>query len=735
MKELIYSWFFMKKKSIRTRIFRLILLGSLTMFVVVGAVVVYGLFTMNNVFTSQSEVLSGTTANYIEKVTSQQIADRLTDVAHTRADSIETELWTITNDTNYLVSGVENILQHPEYYAGRQLPDPRFQPIKSGEVYLHEGARLQAVGVTPELQREISLVSQAAAYIEPMARKYRQYESSLFLGSKHGYIIAADNAPGKEYIHMTEEFLQTYEPTERGWYKNTQDHGTITFHDIYVGADGYPSFTCSAPYEDNDGFAGVVAIACSVKSISDIMNDSLLGDSGISFVMNNKGNIMLSTSHEGPLSDVEGTNLLHNDNVSLSNTAVKMIAGEKGWQIVELDGEEYFLAFAPMPQINWSFGTMVSKNEVMSPVVMARETIVSQVNSFRDVMKSHLVNIVLVTIFCLWSALVLLYHMSNWLTNMFVGPIKKLIVGVKEIADGHLEKKVNVKTGDELESLADAFNNMTDKLQNYMEHLTKVTMEKEHIATELAVATNIQESMLPHIFPFAPEHEEFDIYATMQAAKEVGGDFYDFYMVDDEHLLVTIADVSGKGVPAALFMVIAKTMLKNSVISMASEKDLAKVMARTNDQLCQNNDAMMFVTAFMGILNLTNGKFTYVNAGHNPPVIYRAGEKHFEFIEVERNFVMGGMDGIDYKGQELTLGEGDRLVLYTDGVTEALNEAKELFGEKRLLEALNNINAGEKDAQELLLELKKVLNDYVGDAEQSDDMTMLALVFDGKTKA
>ncbi len=182
-------------------------------------------------------------------------------------------------------------------------------------------------------------------------------------------------------------------------------------------------------------------------------------------------------------------------------------------------------------------------------------------------------------------------------------------------------------------------------------------------------------------------------------------------------------------------MVIAKTMLKNSVLSMDSVKSLADVMDRTNDQLCQNNDAMMFVTAFMGILNLTTGQFNYINAGHNPPVLYKADENRFEFMPVARNFVMGGMDNIAYKSQELTLCKGDRLVLYTDGVTEALNDSKELFGEERLLDTLNKTKVNENSAQNLLLELEQVLNDYVGNAEQSDDITMLALVYNGPEKA
>ncbi|MBP3231210.1 MAG: SpoIIE family protein phosphatase, partial [Anaerovibrio sp.] len=440
-------------------------------------------------------------------------------------------------------------------------------------------------------------------------------------------------------------------------------------------------------------------------------------------------------NHEGLMNDVDGKDLRKDSSDSLGDAVEKMMSGASGWQIVEMDGQNYFLAYAPMKKLKWSFGTIIAINEVMTPVQTARQHIVDQVGSFKDMMNSQMVKFALVAIISIWSALVLLFNITSWLTNRFVEPIKELTDGVREIAAGNLEKKIAIPTRDELETLANAFNNMTDKLQNYMSNLTRVTMEKEHIATELAVATNIQESMLPHTFPFAPEHTEFDIYATMQAAKEVGGDFYDFYMVDDEHLLVTIADVSGKGVPAALFMVIAKTMLKNSVLSMEGERDLAAIMARTNDQLCQNNDAMMFVTAFMGILNLTTGKFNYINAGHNPPVLYKANENRFDFMPVARNFVMGGMDNIEYKSQELTLCKGDRLVLYTDGVTEALNYSKELFGEERLLDTLNKTTKSENSAQKLLLKLEQVLKNYVGNAEQSDDITMLALVYNGHEKA
>jgi sigma-B regulation protein RsbU (phosphoserine phosphatase) len=272
---------------------------------------------------------------------------------------------------------------------------------------------------------------------------------------------------------------------------------------------------------------------------------------------------------------------------------------------------------------------------------------------------------------------------------------------------------------------------MTDELQNQMKNLAQVTADKERISTELSVATNIQESMLPRIFPPFPEKKEFDIYASMHPAKEVGGDFYDFYMVDDNHVMITIADVSGKGVPAALFMVIAKTILKNFALTMSGSKDLAPLVSCTNDQLCQNNDAMMFVTAFVGLLNIKTGHLTYVNAGHNPPLVYRNKEQKFSYMDVKRNFVLGGMDELVFKGQELTLEPGDKLFLYTDGVTEALNEADEMYGEERLINALDAAGADKLNLQELLAVVQKSLALHVGTAAQSDDITMLTLSYYG----
>lgn len=267
---------------------------------------------------------------------------------------------------------------------------------------------------------------------------------------------------------------------------------------------------------------------------------------------------------------------------------------------------------------------------------------------------------------------------------------------------------------------------MEEDIENYIENLTKVTAEKERIGAELNVATQIQASMLPCIFPAFPENEEFDVYATMQPAKEVGGDFYDFFKVDESHLAVVIADVSGKGVPAALFMVIAKTLIKNHTQNGESAKD---VFTNTNAQLCENNEAGLSVTAWMEILDIFSGEFIYVNAGHNPPLLRKA-EGEFEYLKMRPGFVLAGMEEIRYCQAEMTLEEGDMLYLYTDGVTEATDIHEELYGEERLLNRLNK----DKDLplKDILCGIKNDIDTFVKGAPQFDDITMLMLKINKK---
>lgn len=290
-------------------------------------------------------------------------------------------------------------------------------------------------------------------------------------------------------------------------------------------------------------------------------------------------------------------------------------------------------------------------------------------------------------------------------------------------------QKLNIKTGDEIQMLSESVKKMEEDINTYIEELTSATAEKERIGAELDVANRIQASMLPCIFPAFPERKEFDIYATMTPAKEVGGDFYDFFMVDEDNLAIVMADVSGKGVPAALFMVIGKTLIKDHT---TSGKDLGDVFTEVNRLLCEANSEELFITAFVGVLNLKTGVFRYVNAGHEIPFIAKKNEK-FKPYKIRAAFVLAGMDGIKYKAGELQIEPGDKIFQYTDGVTEAMNKNNELFGMDRLEKTLGNLS--DKTPSEILKGIKNDVDKFVGDAEQFDDITMLCLEYIGEPEA
>ena len=340
----------------------------------------------------------------------------------------------------------------------------------------------------------------------------------------------------------------------------------------------------------------------------------------------------------------------------------------------------------------------------------------------RAYLNSFLINMLLIS-FAIIAITIILYIF--FVRKMVTKPVGKLTAFTQEITKtGTFENQhIDIKTGDEIESLSQSFNFMLAELENYIANLSKVTAEKERIGAELDIAKHIQASMLPCIFPAFPERKEFDIYATMEPAKEVGGDFYDFFMVDDTHLAIVMADVSGKGVPAALFMVIGKTLIKDHT---TPGRDLGKVFTEVNQLLCESNSEELFITAFEGVLDLVTGEFVYVNAGHEMPFICKAGGD-FEPYKIRAGFVLAGMEGMKYRAGSTRLEPGDKIFQYTDGVTEATNLKNELYGMNRLGAILNKVKGGTPN--DILPAIKKDIDEFVGDADQFDDITMLCLEY------
>ena len=305
--------------------------------------------------------------------------------------------------------------------------------------------------------------------------------------------------------------------------------------------------------------------------------------------------------------------------------------------------------------------------------------------------------------------------------------VKKLVVNniyqinesLSAITEGKLDTVVNVRSHVEFDDLSNDINTTVDTLKRY------IADAAARIDAELAFAKAIQHSALPSVFPPFPGRREFDIHAAMFTAKEVGGDFYDFYFVDEDTLAFLVADVSGKGIPAAMFMMQSKTLLKSCA---ESGMPIEQVFTIANEKLCESNDAGMFVTAWMGLLNVKTGLVTFANAGHNPPLV-RSGEGEFAFHKTRAGFVLAGMEGIRYRRFELQLKPGDTLFLYTDGVTEATDTRQQLYGDQRLQMILNAQHCSA--AKDICDAVKGDVDAFVGQAEQFDDITMLGLTWYG----
>ena len=339
---------------------------------------------------------------------------------------------------------------------------------------------------------------------------------------------------------------------------------------------------------------------------------------------------------------------------------------------------------------------------------------------------------------CLIAIVVLLIALAIyrlWLKG-FMRQFNLLLKGIIRMGEGELEPMASVPyTIQEFETMQQEIDRTSLALNQQMDTIRRMEREQmeqenmikeqERIVKELSTARQIQKSVLPHIFPPFPDRAEIDLFATMDPAKDVGGDFYDFYFIDEDHLCLVIADVSGKGIPAALFMMLSKRILEDLA---RQEPTPSTILEKTNDLLCDNNQAEMFVTVWLGILEISTGKLTAANAGHEFPAICKKGGS-FELYKDTHGFVVGGMEGVHYKGYDLQLNPGDKLFVYTDGVPEATDGSGEMFGTDRMITALRS--CADNTPEEILQGVRSAVDSFVGDAEQFDDLTMMCLEYKG----
>ncbi len=423
------------------------------------------------------------------------------------------------------------------------------------------------------------------------------------------------------------------------------------------------------------------------SSVYGITRNRHLGESGYMIVADRSGRIV--SDQKGHLGrTLDETGIVFWPDMKENTRMEGKVYGENSYWMYALAGTYRIISVMPTKE------------------VFATRDAASYVNSYMEVM--------------VFAALFALIYML--IKRLVVNNIRSVNANLEQIIGGNLSVTVDVRTSSEFSSLSDDINSTVTTLKHYIDEAAA------RIDKELEFARNIQSSALPSTFPAFPDENRFDIYASMHTAKEVGGDFYDFYRINDNKVAFLVADVSGKGIPAAMFMMRSKTLIKS-----LAERGLAvnEVFTYANNTLCEENDAGMFVTAWMGILDLRTGHVEFANAGHNPPLIYRA-DGSYTYLRSRAGLVLAGMEGINYKLQEFDLAKGDRIFLYTDGVTEATDPDKQLYGEERLQAFLD---AHQKDAlQDVLSELKTDIDAFAGEAEQFDDITMVILDYEGSEK-
>ena len=737
----------MKRLNIHKKVLLLVLGAGLTTFIVLSVFSYFGKSFVQRDKESMSVELGEKSASYTDTLLINQLKRTLGELATAKAQFIDREMSVAREDATILAEAVTEIMSHPENYSPRSLPDPRTDQIHNGELYRIYAPDIRD-NVTPEIQREQDLAANVKDFLPEVLESFSSFNATAFVGGEKGWYICArlvvDENGETDFdnpIYFSHERIYEFDPRKRPWYIAAKKAGQPVISDLYstIEAGGYQQIGASAPFYDAEGnLLGVAGIDSSNTDLYNWINSFSVSKGTVNFVLNERGEVIFSTQDEGIFAvnkseaDLterkQGHDLRHIAEESLAEAVENMLNGENDVVPVKVNGENFYLAFALMPETGWSFGMLVPADEILKTTEKTHEYFLEQINKLQAQMRKDYSNANDIVLPVSIALLIILFLMSTWLSRRFVKPIHELSDGVREIASGNLDKKLDIHTGDEIEHLAVSFNAMTDELKTYMADLTKETAEKERLATELDVAKEIQSGMLPKDFP---ARKDFELLATMTPAKEVGGDFYDFYFLDEKHLAITVADVSGKGIPAALFMVVSKMILNNFAASFYKQNGLAPVVAAANEQLCANNEAMMFVTAFVGVLDLETGEFTFVNAGHNPPVLYRAEKNHCEFLDVKKNFVLGPMDGIPFAEQKISLKHGDLLFLYTDGVTEALNVANEEYLPDRLLAFMNKTDCT-ADLKTLLKNIRADVAAHVGEAEQSDDITMFALRFRDK---
>lgn len=579
--------------------------------------------------------------------------------------------------------------------------------------------------------------------------------NSVYFASTEGFTLFADE--NLELALDEEGKALPFDAKTRDWYQNAAEKGQAVCSSLkkdYFTGKGV--ITISVPVygdEAHTELIGVAAVDVTLNTVEEIMGNSMTNIVGVCLI-NEKGEIQISTETEGLFGlKPDETKSLYSDKRPEMNEALdEAVAGKSGFRPLVLNADDsdlflgldratmtmeeyaertknpdqikaYTLYYSSIPLLGWSYLYAADTAHLTEKVDTIMNEFFEQLDEQEasDLATRSRTFLILILIF---SGIILaMYAISAKISKRVTGPLVALTEKVQAVNGDNLDFSWDMKADLETQTLAESFEAMTEKIREYIRDLTAVTAEKERIGAELDVARKIQADMLPMDFP---NRTTLKLFASMTPAKEVGGDFYDFFPVGENHIALVIADVSGKGVPAALFMVIAKTLIKHR--AMAAISGPKGIFEAANQILCERNEEMLFVTAWIGILNISTGEMICANAGHEYPMIRRAG-KNFKLFTDQHDIPLAAVEGVEFQEYSLRLNPGDSLFVYTDGFPESMNEENEQFTEKRMLAALNESPGDDPRVLDERLRLR--VSEFVGEASQFDDMTALGIKYYG----
>ena len=710
--------------GIQQKVFNLVLVTILLLVAAYTAVIVYQSGSLKKLTAETNLRQKEAIAEISETTMDAVVADSLTSKAEMAAMLADDLFVRLSSTVQILADNAENLLQTPELYSARPfaLPDASME----GKISLQLVGETNRMPEDPAVLEKLSLLANLS---DLMTALYRNAgTSSVYIAVPEGYMLCVDD---KADARIDEQGnVLTIPIRERPWYLGAAQSDSIFFTDVLKDTfTGEIGITCTIPIRQNGRLIAVAAADLFLDQMEEAVSNS--GDVvHYTCIINNQGHVVFSPQNQGTLrarTAEEAVDLRSSEQADLAAFVRDALNGVTGVRELDLDGDRVYLAGAPVKTLGWAVVSVVDKAATERPTIMMQEQFDSTLNEAATIYNKNLDRSKQTIIVLILLILIMGLTAGDRLSRRIVRPLEHMTNRVRSLGGKNLQFQMEeeYRTGDEIEVLAESFSALSAKTLQYVDQVKRVTAEKERIGAELTMANAIQRSQLPRLFPPFPNRHEFNLFATMKPAKEVGGDFYDFFMVDNDHVALVMADVSGKGVPAALFMMVTRMLIKSRL---QSGESVAEALTNVNRQLCENNELGYFVTVWLAVLEISTGKGVAVNAGHEHPVLRRSDGK-YELVLYRHSLAVAAMDGVRFKQHEFQLCPGDSFFVYTDGVTEATNGEHELFGTDRMLEALNK----EPDAEPDQL-LKNVMDDihrFMDGEDQFDDITMMCLKYNG----